>query len=138
MPLQQAVLSRRGEDFASCRRHNAGHCRLQVCPRGAPILQVLVADDETDLQAQERALAEHLKEHPSDPRSVHAYTQRDAAARHAAGRGRGRIGRRAAVCSSTMKCRRAARDRRAARRHWPEIPQHERDTNRFDPSVGRQ
>src|SRR6516164_11856311 len=42
--------------------------------RGAQrMLQVLVADHETDREAQERALAEHLKEHTSDPKSVHAY-----------------------------------------------------------------
>src|SRR5262249_15104674 len=41
--------------------------------RTRPILQVLVADTETDLEAQERALVEHLKEHPSDSKSVHAY-----------------------------------------------------------------
>jgi len=41
--------------------------------RTRPILQVLVADTETDLEAQQRALAEHLKEHKGDPKSVHAY-----------------------------------------------------------------
>jgi hypothetical protein len=37
------------------------------------MLQALVGDDETDDQSMQRSLAEHLKEHPTDPKSVHAY-----------------------------------------------------------------
>jgi hypothetical protein len=38
-----------------------------------PMLMAVVGDTERDLEAQERALAEHLKRHPDDPRSIHAY-----------------------------------------------------------------
>ena len=38
-----------------------------------PIMWAIVDDDETDEQAMARSLAEHLKEHPTDPTSVHAY-----------------------------------------------------------------
>jgi len=51
------------------RRLNAGQWS-----RGTlPILRAIVGDDETDDQAMERVLAEHLKEHAGDPKSIHAY-----------------------------------------------------------------
>ena len=38
-----------------------------------PMLQAIVDGDETDEQAMERALAEHLAEHPTDPKTIAAY-----------------------------------------------------------------